>query len=131
MTMPPSTTIETDRRLLRKILGALLSNAYKFTHKGHVAFGATVLGDRVRYSVQDSGIGIPDDALALIFEEFRQLDGTSTRQYGGSGLGLTLARRFARLLGGDIQVESRAGEGTTFMVDLPLGMTSVRGESVH
>lgn len=131
VTLPPSTTIESDRRLVRKILSALLSNAYKFTHAGHVAFGATVLGDRVRYSVQDSGIGIPPEAEAFIFEEFRQLDGTTTRQYGGSGLGLTLARRFARLLGGDIALHSTEGEGTTFIVDLPLGTTTVRSDSVH
>ena len=131
VTMPPSTTIESDRRLIRKILGALLSNAYKFTHSGHVAFGATVLGDRVRYEVHDSGIGIPAEALAVIFEEFRQVDGTTTRQYGGSGLGLTLARRFARMLGGDIHVESAEGKGTTFIVDLPLGTATVRSESVH
>jgi signal transduction histidine kinase len=129
--MPPSTAIESDRRLVRKILSALLSNAYKFTHAGHVAFGATVLGDRVRYFVRDSGIGIPTDAQALIFEEFRQLDGTSTRQYGGSGLGLTLARRFARLLGGDISLESQEGEGTTFIVELPLGTKTVRSDSLH
>src|SRR4051812_3330231 len=121
VTMPPSTTIESDRRLIRKILGALLANAYKFTHSGHVAFSATVLGDRVRYEVRDSGIGIPPEAQALIFEEFRQVDGTTTRKYGGSGLGLTLARRFARTLGGDIVVESAEGKGTTFIVDLPLG----------
>jgi signal transduction histidine kinase len=131
VTMPPSTAIESDRRLIRKILSALLSNAYKFTHSGHVAFGATVTGDRVRYTVQDSGIGIPAEAQSFIFEEFRQLDGTSTRQYGGSGLGLTLARRFARLLGGDILLDSREGEGTTFIVDLPLGTASVRSDSVH
>lgn len=131
VTMPPSTPIESDRRLIRKILGALLSNAYKFTHSGHVEFGATVLGDRVRYAVRDSGIGIPGDAQNLIFEEFRQLDGTTTRRYGGSGLGLTLARRFARLLGGDISLESDEGEGTTFIVDLPLGTTPVRSDSVH
>jgi signal transduction histidine kinase len=131
VTMPPSTTIESDRRLIHKILGALLSNAYKFTHAGHVAFGATVHADRVKYSIHDSGIGIPPDALGLIFEEFRQLDGTTTRKYGGSGLGLTLARRFARLLGGDISVQSSEGEGTTFMVDLPLGTTTLRGDSVH
>ncbi|MEO5567686.1 MAG: GAF domain-containing sensor histidine kinase, partial [Gemmatimonadaceae bacterium] len=131
VTLPPSTTIESDHRLLRKILGALLSNAYKFTHDGHVSFGAGVVGDRVRYVVQDSGIGIPRDAESLIFEEFRQLDGTMTRQYGGSGLGLTLARRFARLLGGDILLDSTEGKGTTFVVDLPLGTTPVRSDSVH
>jgi signal transduction histidine kinase len=131
VTMPPSTAIESDRRLIRKILGALLSNAYKFTHDGHVAFGAAVVGDRVRYTIQDSGIGIPEAAESFIFEEFRQLDGTSTRKYGGSGLGLTLARRFARLLGGDILLASSEGKGTTFIVDLPLGTTPVRSDSVH
>lgn len=134
VTMPPATMIETDRRLLGKILGALLSNAYKFTHAGHVTFSATVAGDHVRYTIQDSGIGIPKDAESYIFEEFRQLDGTTTRRYGGSGLGLTLARRFARLLGGDILLDSVEGEGTTFTVDLPLGTTTTaaaRNDSLH
>ena len=131
VTMPPSTTIESDRRLLGKILSALLSNAYKFTHAGHVTFAATVTAGRVRYSVQDSGIGIPKHAEGYIFEEFRQLDGTATRRYGGSGLGLTLARRFARLLGGDIILESVEGVGTTFVVDLPLGTSPTRSDSVH
>jgi signal transduction histidine kinase len=131
VTLPPSTAIETDRRLLKKILGALLSNAYKFTHAGQVAFGAAVSGDRVRYSIHDSGIGIPKDAEALVFEEFRQLDGTATRKYGGSGLGLTLARRYARLLGGDIVLESAEGQGTTFVVDLPLGTSHPRNDSLH
>jgi len=81
--------------------------------------------------VRDSGIGIPKEAESLIFEEFRQLDGTMTRKYGGSGLGLTLARRFARLLGGDILLDSTEGKGTTFVVDLPLGTTPVRSDSVH
>jgi signal transduction histidine kinase len=131
VTMPVPTMIETDRRLLAKILGALLSNAYKFTHEGHVRVGAAVTADRVRYVVEDSGIGIPKEAEGYIFEEFRQLDGTSTRRYGGSGLGLTLARRFARLLGGDIVVESAEGKGTTFIVDLPLGSGTARTDSVH
>ena len=131
VTMPPSTPIETDRRLLGKILGALLSNAYKFTHEGHVTFGATVDGDRVRYTITDSGIGIPKDAEGYIFEEFRHLDGTPTRRYGGSGLGLTLARRFARLLGGDILLESAEGKGTTFVVDLPLGTVAARPDAFH
>ena len=130
VTMPAPALIETDRRLLGKILGALLSNAYKFTHDGQVRVGAVVVADRVRYSVEDTGIGIPKEAESYIFEEFRQLDGTSTRRYGGSGLGLTLARRFARLLGGDILVESVEGQGTIFIVDLPLG-TGGRLESVH
>jgi len=79
-----------------------------------------VINDRAVYCVQDTGIGIPDEMQQLVFEEFRQVDGSSTRRYGGPGLGLSLARRLARLLGGEIFVQSIAGEGSTFRVELPL-----------
>jgi hypothetical protein len=74
----------------------------------------------VLFRVTDTGIGIPPEARGVIFEEFRQVDGSQTRRFGGSGLGLTLARRLARIMGGDIDVDSTPGAGSTFIVDLPL-----------
>jgi len=112
--------MRSDRKKIAKILVSLLGNAYKFTPRGTVDVGVTLAGDRVQYRVSDSGIGIPADAQALVFEEFRQVDGSVTRRYGGSGLGLALARRLSRLLGGDVELHSAPGAGTTFTVSLPL-----------
>jgi signal transduction histidine kinase len=114
------TVMVSDRRKISKMLVALLSNAYKFTQSGEIRISVEMHNDRAVYRVQDTGIGIPDDMQQLVFDEFRQVDGSSTRRFGGSGLGLSLARRLARLLGGEIQVESSLGEGSTFRVDLPL-----------
>jgi signal transduction histidine kinase len=109
-----------DRRKIAKLLGVLLSNAYKFTPAGEIRLSVAVRYDQVSYRVEDTGIGIADDMQQLVFEEFRQVDGSSTRRYGGSGLGLALARRLARLLGGEIYLESQPGEGSVFRVELPL-----------
>jgi hypothetical protein len=109
-----------DRRKISKLLVALLSNAYKFTSSGEVRLSVEVRNGRVVYRVQDTGIGIPEEMRQAVFDEFRQVDGSSTRRYGGSGLGLSLARRLARLLGGEIFVDSAVGEGSTFRVELPL-----------
>jgi signal transduction histidine kinase len=114
------TTMVSDRRKIGKLLVALLSNAYKFTQSGEIRFSVEVRNDRAVYRVQDTGIGIPDEMQQTVFEEFRQVDGSSTRRYGGSGLGLSLARRLARLLGGEIYLDSALGEGSTFRVELPL-----------
>lgn len=115
--LPP---IRTDRRKLTRLLGTIVGNAYKFTATGSVMAGAEVREGRIVFRVRDTGIGIPSEAHALIFEEFRQVDGSQTRRYGGSGLGLTLARQLARLMGGDIAVESTPGTGSTFVVELPV-----------
>ena len=109
-----------DRQKLARILGTLLANAYKFTARGEVRASVDVRAGRVSYAVRDTGIGIPADAHEVVFDEFRQLDGSTTRRYGGSGLGLALARRLARWLGGDITVESAPGEGSCFTLSLPL-----------
>jgi signal transduction histidine kinase len=105
---------------LTRLLGTIVGNAYKFTATGSVTAGAEVLGNRVFFRVTDTGIGIPPEARGLIFDEFRQVDGSQTRRYGGSGLGLTLARQLARIMGGDIDVDSTPGAGSTFIVDLPV-----------
>lgn len=117
---PPVVVMRSDRRKIVRILVSLLGNAIKFTAHGEIVAGAAIHGDRVVYSVRDTGIGIPPDAQRFVFEEFRQVDGSTTRRFGGSGLGLALARQLARLLGGEILLESVPGEGSTFTVELPL-----------
>ena len=116
----PLPAIRADRRKLTRLLGTIVGNAYKFTATGSVTAGAEVHGNRVFFRVTDTGIGIPAEARRIIFDEFRQVDGSHTRKYGGSGLGLTLARQLARIMGGDIDVDSTPGAGSTFIVDLPV-----------
>lgn len=115
--------IETDGKKLHQILMHLLTNALKFTREGEIELNVERSSDRgpgwVRISVSDTGIGIPQGHLETIFEEFRQLDGSSTRQYGGAGLGLTLCRKLAQSLGAALEVESAVGEGSTFSLILP------------
>lgn len=112
--------VRSDRKKIARILVSLLRNAYKFTPRGHVEVGVDLSGDRIQFRVADTGIGIPREAQAIVFEAFRQVDGSVTRRYGGSGLGLALARRLSRLLGGDVELESAPGAGATFTVSLPL-----------
>jgi signal transduction histidine kinase len=109
-----------DRRKICKLLVALLSNAYKFTTSGEIRISVNVIDDFVVYRVEDTGIGIPGELHQQVFDEFRQVDGSTTRRFGGSGLGLSLARRLARVLGGEIYVDSAPGHGSTFRVELPL-----------
>jgi signal transduction histidine kinase/CheY-like chemotaxis protein len=117
---PALPAVWTDADKFRQIVINLLSNAIKFTDAGSVTVSARLDGSRVAVAVTDTGIGIPADALELIFEEFRQVDSSSTRKHGGTGLGLSISRHFARLLGGDIQVTSTLGAGSTFTLVLPV-----------
>ena len=113
--------IDTDPQRLGQILRNLLSNALKFTEKGRVSLTARALpGQRISFTVRDSGIGIPPAQQSIIFEAFRQADGSTHRKYGGTGLGLSISRDLARLLGGDISVESQPGQGSSFTLELPL-----------
>ena len=116
--------VTTDHRTVAKIVAALVSNAYKFTTQGEVRVSLEPRGGRVRIGVHDTGIGIARDDLERVFDEFRQLDGSVTRRFGGAGLGLALARRLARRLGGDVAVRSDPGAGSSFLVDLPMVLTS-------
>jgi signal transduction histidine kinase len=117
--LPPITT---DRDKLKQILLNLLSNAAKFTDEGVIRVSAWRAGDTLLLAVADTGIGMSPEALGYIFEEFRQVDMSSTRRHGGTGLGLTIARRLARLLGGEVTVESDLGKGSTFTITLPLAV---------
>jgi len=115
------TIIYSDQDKLRQIVLNLLSNAAKFTHKGKISLSACLKGENhLMISVSDTGIGISPEALPRIFKEFQQADNTTTRQYGGTGLGLTISQNLAQLLGGDITVESELGKGSTFTVILPI-----------
>jgi hypothetical protein len=128
--VPP--TIETDEQRLQQVLKNLLSNAFKFTEQGEVRMRIGVAEGRqfaseslsraeavLEFAVTDTGVGIAHDKLRLIFEAFQQADGTTSRRYGGTGLGLSISREIARLLGGEIHVESKPGEGSTFTLFLP------------
>lgn len=114
--------IVTDAARVRQIVFNLMGNALKFTADGSIGLAACVDGDghNFRLMVSDTGIGIPPEKHEQIFESFRQADSTTTRQFGGTGLGLTICRNLARALGGTISVESREGAGSTFTVSLPL-----------
>ncbi|WP_374566648.1 response regulator [Ideonella sp.] len=111
----------TDEMRCGQILKNLLSNAIKFTERGEVALrvAANAAGDMLAFHVRDSGIGIGEHQREIIFEAFRQADGSTHRKYGGTGLGLSIARDLARLLGGDITVQSTPGQGSVFTLTLP------------
>ena len=120
---PDLKQMRADATKVRQTLFNLLSNAAKFCHEGQVVFsiqGETREGvEWVRMSVSDSGIGIAPEKIDHVFEEFSQADDSTTRDYGGTGLGLAISQRFARMMGGDLTVESILGEGSTFSVLLP------------
>jgi PAS domain S-box-containing protein len=116
----------TDNTRVKQIFVNLLDNAIKFTEKGKITVIVRGSGEEMTISVVDTGIGIPDEKQDLLFQDFQQLDDSSTRQHGGTGLGLSISRRLARLMGGDITVESRQGVGSTFIVTIPVPYTAVQ-----
>jgi len=105
---------------VRQILTNLVGNAVKFTERGHVLVEVTQAGDDVRFAVTDTGIGIPEEKLALVFEKFSQVDMSSTRRHEGTGLGLAIAARLVELMQGRIDANSKMGEGTCFSFQYPL-----------
>jgi signal transduction histidine kinase/DNA-binding response OmpR family regulator len=109
----------TDRDKVKQVLMNLLGNAVKFTHTGTITVTARAHHGTIVMAVADTGIGIPAEALGRIFEEFHQVDSSTTREYGGTGLGLAISLHLTRLMGGDITVQSTVGGGSTFTVTLP------------
>ena len=116
-------SMHTDAVKLRQCLFNLIGNAAKFTEDGTITLSvrreAAATGDWISFAIRDTGIGMTAEQLARLFERFTQADETTTRKFGGTGLGLALSRSFARLLGGDIDVTSVEGQGTCFTVRLP------------
>lgn len=112
-------TLMTDIVKIRQIIVNLLSNAAKFTEKGEISIKVRKINGMISFAVKDSGIGIEKKNFNLVFEEFQQVDNSSTRKYKGTGLGLPIARKLARLLGGDLTVDSEYGKGSTFMLTIP------------
>ncbi len=118
---PPLPMLYTDDKKLAQILRNFISNALKFTPNGQVIVSARLESDeRIRFSVRDSGIGIPAEVLPTLFKDFVQVDTPLQRRLRGTGLGLSLCKRFAELLGGKVGAHSTLGEGSEFFVTLPL-----------
>ncbi len=125
-----------DVTKIRQALFNLLSNACKFTRRGTIWLDAARErapecngGDWITFSVKDSGIGMSPEQMARLFEPFTQADASTTREYGGTGLGLTITRRFCLMMGGDVSVESAPGEGSTFCIRLPARAPAAKAEA--
>jgi len=126
-------TVQGDPGRIRQVLTNLVANAIKFTEKGEIQLSAAQLDStvesadstlaRIRFSIRDTGIGIPANRQSAIFESFTQADGSTTRRYGGTGLGLAISRQLVELMHGSMGVESSVGVGSVFWVDLPLDVT--------
>jgi PAS domain S-box-containing protein len=130
-------TVATDRTKLKQVILNLLSNACKFTRRGWVDLRVDLAWEEgvewLNVEVADTGIGIPEHKLPHLFHLFAQADGSVARQYGGTGLGLAISRELCRLLGGEVAVRSKVGEGTTFSLRIPVQATlpAGRGDQSH
>ncbi|MBI1423841.1 MAG: GAF domain-containing protein [Gammaproteobacteria bacterium] len=115
-------TMLTDEKKLKQILLNLISNACKFTNDGNISLSVTMDPDKsgfVLFEVKDTGIGIPKDKLSLLFQDFTQVDSSTSRNYGGTGLGLSLSKKFCEMMGGEIELDSLENIGSTFYMSLP------------
>jgi len=109
-----------DQTKLRQILFNMISNAAKFTKKGTVTLGITKYDEKVRFAVTDTGIGMNAEQLGKVFEEFTQAESSTSKDYGGTGLGLPISKKMTEMMGGIMEVESQEGEGTTFSIVIPI-----------
>jgi signal transduction histidine kinase/HAMP domain-containing protein len=119
---PGISPITSDREKLKQVLLNLLSNAAKFTEQGEIRVSASQENGTLKLAVTDTGIGMTQESLKHIFDEFRQAEKSTASKYGGTGLGLAIVQKLTNLLGGDVRVESEAGRGTTFTITLPISL---------
>ena len=119
--VPPLTAIRTDVRMLRQVLYNLLNNAAKFTENGDLTLVVSVDGDFAEFQIRDTGIGMSEEQIQKVFREFTQADESTTRRFGGTGLGLALSRKLTILLGGQLTVASEPDHGSTFTLRIPVG----------
>jgi signal transduction histidine kinase/CheY-like chemotaxis protein len=125
------TWVTGDPGRIRQVINNLAGNAIKFTDRGHVSISVEceqrgAEEARLRFSVEDTGVGIPEDRLETIFDQFSQADASTTRKFGGTGLGLTISLQLVEMMGGELGVRSRSGEGSSFWFTLPLGLNPAR-----
>ncbi len=123
--------VTTDEFRLHQVLTNIIGNAIKFTEKGEVVVSAISDTKSVKIIIEDTGIGISEDMLEHIFDEFRQVDGSTSRRFEGTGLGLAIARKIISILGGNISVKSKLGEGTEFIINLPVEMQSDQASEIQ
>lgn len=112
--------LNTDKNRLRQVLSNLLSNAVKFTETGEIEYGYEKKKDHIELFVRDTGIGVSTENYSLIFKRFHQVDSSCTRKYGGNGLGLSISKALVEKMGGTISVKSKEGQGTVFIINLPV-----------
>ncbi|MEV6897716.1 HAMP domain-containing protein [Amycolatopsis sp. NPDC051372] len=140
---PVPGSVHTDEHRLQQVLRNLLSNAAKFTDEGgvrlHIRMASAEEVEQealqsaagiIAFGVEDTGIGIPEEKLAIIFDAFRQADGTTSRKYGGTGLGLSISQQLTELIGGELRVHSEPGKGSTFTLYLPVGAANLIAPAV-
>jgi DNA-binding NtrC family response regulator/signal transduction histidine kinase len=120
-----------DRDMWEKVVSNLLSNAFKFTFAGAVTVLLKPVDGAAELRVRDTGIGIPEDQRTRVFERFHRIEGTQARTYEGTGIGLALVQELIKLHGGQVRVDSSVGEGSTFIVTIPLGTAHLPAERVH
>jgi CheY-like chemotaxis protein/anti-sigma regulatory factor (Ser/Thr protein kinase) len=127
----PECYIEGDDVRIRQVLSNLLSNAIKFSHSGEVKFGYKLVNtDTLNIYVKDTGVGISEDKLNIVFEKFRQEDESFTRQYGGTGLGLAISKGIVALMGGEIGVKSEKNKGSLFYFTIPYKQAGLMDKEV-
>ncbi|MFW6063319.1 MAG: GAF domain-containing protein [Chloroflexota bacterium] len=126
---PEVGTVRADRTRFKQVLYNLISNAIKFTTEGNVTLSLRLKDDELLVQVSDTGIGIKEENIPIVFEQFRQVDGSLTRKAGGTGLGLPISKSLVELHGGEIWVQSEEGEGTTFAFTIPAESAAVDDET--